>query len=56
MPRRWSKADTSRVALGSAAAVWPRPGSRRLLIAGGTVINADRKFEADVYCEDGVIK
>jgi len=27
-----------------------------LLIRGGTVVNADRKVEADVYCEDGIIK
>ena len=29
---------------------------RRLLVRGGTVVNADRKLEADVYCEDGIIK
>lgn len=27
-----------------------------LLIRGGTVVNADRQFRADVYCADGVIK
>lgn len=27
-----------------------------LLIRGGTVINADRQFRADVYCADGVIQ
>ena len=31
-------------------------GQRRLLVRGGTVVNADRKLEADVYCEDGIIK
>jgi dihydropyrimidinase len=27
-----------------------------VLIRGGTVVNADRSFRADVYCADGVIK
>ena len=27
-----------------------------MLIKGGTVVNADRKFKADVYCEDGIIR
>ena len=27
-----------------------------VLVRGGTVVNADRSFRADVYCEDGVIK
>ena len=31
-------------------------GRRRLLVRGGTVVNADRKLEADVYCEDGIIR
>ena len=29
---------------------------RKLLIKGGTVVNADRKFPADVYCEEGIIR
>jgi dihydropyrimidinase len=27
-----------------------------VLIRGGTVVNADRQFRADVYCEDGLIR
>ncbi|PKM41640.1 MAG: dihydropyrimidinase, partial [Gammaproteobacteria bacterium HGW-Gammaproteobacteria-1] len=27
-----------------------------LIIRGGTVVNADRQFRADVLCADGVIK
>ncbi len=27
-----------------------------LLIRGGTVVNADRSFRADVFCEDGVVR
>lgn len=27
-----------------------------ICLKGGTVVNADRSFRADVYCEDGVIK
>ena len=29
---------------------------RKLHIKGGTVVNADRQFAADVYCEDGIIR
>jgi len=28
----------------------------KLLVRGGTVVNEDRMFKADVYCEDGIIK
>jgi hypothetical protein len=28
----------------------------RLLVRGGTVVNADATFKADVYCEDGIIR
>ncbi|XP_024545302.1 dihydropyrimidinase [Selaginella moellendorffii] len=30
--------------------------SSKILIRGGTVVNADRQFHADVYIEDGIIK
>lgn len=29
---------------------------RRILIKNGTVVNADYKIKADVFCEDGLIK
>lgn len=29
---------------------------RRVIVKGGTVVNADRQFKADVYCEDGIIR
>jgi len=30
--------------------------AKKLLIKGGTVVNEDRKFVSDVYCEDGIIR
>ena len=30
--------------------------AKKLLIKGGTVVNEDRKFLSDVYCEDGIIR
>lgn len=27
-----------------------------IVIRGGTVVNADTSFKADVYCHDGIIK
>jgi len=42
----------------SASEEWPcmdKISSSKLLIKGGTVVNADRKQLADVYIEDGTI-
>ena len=34
----------------------PSKGDRKVHIKGGTVVNADHVFEADVYCEAGIIQ
>jgi hypothetical protein len=32
-----------------------KTSSSKLLIKGGTVVNADRQQQADIYIEDGVV-
>ena len=27
-----------------------------VIVKGGTVVNSDQSFQADVYCEDGIIQ
>lgn len=34
----------------------PFKGDRKVHVKGGTVVNADHMFEADVYCETGIIQ